>query len=156
MDETMKRLVYIGCMVAVMLVTALPVSAQFGTAGKAITCAHRSEMTGVQSALFSHTEIPVATFRSTSVEPTLNSAWSSSPKLYADGSPVDAYSSPVKRPIRRDPGPINPDEEEDDELPLGSAALPLMLMAAAYMAVRRRRYAFCRVMIEKDAKNQTI
>lgn len=88
---------------------------------------------------FSHGELrivesPVTSMRSTSVAESINSAYASSPSLYDDGTPVHPYA-----PRRAKMDIIIEPDEDDDDLPIGDAALPLILLAAGYIIVRTRK-----------------
>ena len=92
------------------------------------------------------TQAPAATFRSTSAFS--SPEWAEQPMLNSDGSVNEgAYMSGRNNAPggpRRDPSAPNPgvDEENDEgNVPLGDAALPLMLLACAYAIykVSRRR-----------------
>ena len=87
---------------------------------------------------FSHGELrivesPVTSMRSTSVAESINSAYASSPSLYDDGTPVHPYA-----PRRAKMDIIIEPDEDDDDLPIGDAALPLLLMALLYVVYRRK------------------
>ena len=85
---------------------------------------------------------PTIGFSSTSAYATDDWNKSTTPMLNADGSvSVGAYMGEqvVSGPHRI----VNPDEEDKDEkengTPLGDAILPLLLMAAAFCLIRRKR-----------------
>ena len=84
-------------------------------------------------------EVPKATFHSTSAMHGINSTYTPSPRLGEDGmatyNPKDA-SQPSSH-IRK-AGGVEP-TDDDEELPIGDALLPLLLMALAYSCVRMRR-----------------
>ncbi len=94
---------------------------------------------------------PSATFQSTSA---FSNQWSQDAQqsmLNADGTVnAEAYGVGSYRPgIRKggsgsgyNPGtPDDDDEEEGEQQPLGDAVIPLLLMALAYFAIRRKRPA---------------
>ena len=81
---------------------------------------------------------PTATFQSTSA---YSGQWSEqSSMLNSDGSVnAGAYMGGKNNApgMRKAPGtPTDEDEEEEERQPLGDAALPLLLLALAYMGIR--------------------
>ncbi|MBR2168247.1 MAG: hypothetical protein IKQ50_06600 [Paludibacteraceae bacterium] len=91
-------------------------------------------------------EQPNAVFQSTSSMQGSGSAYSATPTLNSDGTA--SYNGAAPAPAKAPGGPhkstpTNP-KPGDQQLPLGDAVLPLMLMALAFgavVAVRRRKAA---------------
>ena len=85
-------------------------------------------------------------FQSTSAMAPVNSQYSAQPMLNEDGTAYNpAASAAPSRPRRTESNPGTP-PSEGDELPVGDAVLPLMLMALAFCGViyLRRRKALSR------------
>lgn len=138
----MMKTIRIYCAIAVMVLCTTSASAQWIT---------NSDI-GFK-APFSKVETPTPSFHSTSTMLSCNSKYASTPTISSNGLAGDD-STDNSHP--KNPRKIIPPVPGGDPTPIGDAILPLLLLAAAYTVVRRRGYAFCRVMIEKDAKNQTI
>ena len=85
------------------------------------------------------TPTPALEFRSTSTMPYSGSTYSATPQWNADGTATyNAAAEASAAPHRQGPykaPPINGDED----MPLGDALLPLLMMAIAYTVVRRFR-----------------
>ena len=89
------------------------------------------------------TDMPIADFQSTSTMDGSGSAYSSNPTLDEDGTASSPSGSPAKAPSAPKRGlglPGVPDTTDDPgNVPIGDAALPLLLMALGYAFVRYRR-----------------
>ena len=131
----MKALRYLLMMLAVTGV--LSVSAQTPKYGKPYKPYGRSDREVSQR----EAQMPSAEMRSTGS--VIMASGSTLPQAALTGTTMADETEAVtdgapKRPIRRDPGVIDI-PNEDDEQPIGDAALPLMVLAGAYLIIRAAR-----------------
>lgn len=89
-------------------------------------------------------EQPSAVFQSTSTMPSSGSAYSASPMINPDGTATYVGASPAPAKVRignniRKSGAF---DDDDEDMPLPDALLPLLVLALGYglFVLRRRRY----------------